>query len=403
MRALFFSLASYGHVAPTLPVVAELVRRGVAVTYYCGEPHRARIEAAGAAFRSFDPGLGHGRVPRGDALAVTTALLGASARALPRLVDEARQARPDVVVFDSMAVWGKQLAQHLRVPAVSSCPVFLIDYAARLPAAVRAGSAGPPARPSPAARLRYRALALWIRARFGATTPTVQGFFVNPGARTLVYSSRAFTPRPERFDASYEFVGASLGPRGDAEGFPIDALAGRRVIYAAIGTILANPTLLRACVEAFGGTSSVLVLATGHTGAEALGPLPGNVIARPFVPQLDVLARASLFVTHAGMNSVTESLWHGAPMLAVPHTFEERHIAARVQELGAGVSLSPRDVTAEALRSAAERVLGAPSYRAASEAVGRTLRDAGGPGRAADAVMAVAAAPAGSAIRQPPG
>lgn len=394
MRALFFSLSSYGHIAPTLPVVTELARRGVDVVFRTGSAHRERIEAAGATFRPLDIGFGPAGRRRGGALAVATALLGASARALPELVADSRRQRPDVVVFDSMAVWGKHLARSLRIPAASSCPAFLIDYGARLPAEARTSSDGPPRRPSLVARLRYRALAAYVQARFGAETPTVQAFFTNPGDRTLVYTSRAFTPRAERFGAAYEFVGASIGERGDAGDFPLEALAGRRVIYVAIGTILTNPALLRACVEAFGGSHDVVVLSTGQTGADALGTLPGNVIARPFVPQIDVLARASLFVTHCGMNSVTEALWHGVPMIAVPHTFEERHIAARVQELGAGVLLAQHGVTVDALRVAAERVLEQPSFRAASEALGRTLREAGGPSRAADVVMKVAAGPA---------
>lgn len=106
MRALFYSPKGTGHVNPTLPLVRGLIERGHQVTYSLTSEWRERLEAMGCRYRNM-----------GTAEVFTTAdynpgapfyrqLLPTTAALLPRLLDEARAFRPDVVVFDSCAPWG---------------------------------------------------------------------------------------------------------------------------------------------------------------------------------------------------------------------------------------------------------------------------------------------------------
>jgi MGT family glycosyltransferase len=123
--------------------------------------------------------------------------------------------------------------------------------------------------------------------------------------------------------------------------------------------------------------------------AAALGTLPSNAIVRRSVPQLAVLEQALLFVTHAGMNSASEALWFGVPMLLHPQTADQPMVAARLAELGAGRIL--RRSSVQRIAAEAERVL-AGDYAHRSRELGATLRACGGPPRAAD-VIADAARP----------
>ena len=52
-----------------------------------------------------------------------------------------------------------------------------------------------------------------------------------------------------------------------------------------------------------------------NVSRENLGAAPPNFMVYAHVPQLDILRRASAFLTHGGMNSVSESLYHGVPMV----------------------------------------------------------------------------------------
>lgn len=120
----------------------------------------------------------------------------------------------------------------------------------------------------------------------------------------------------------------------------------------------------------------------------ALGHIPANFIVRPYVPQLELLERADLFITHAGVNSVHQALYYGMPLLFVPQQLEQALVAARITELGAGLVL--RKPSVAVLRSMAGRLLGDANYRLRAAALGADLRAAGGVKRAANEVEAFA-------------
>jgi MGT family glycosyltransferase len=90
------------------------------------------------------------------------------------------------------------------------------------------------------------------------------------------------------------------------------------------------------------------------------------------------LQRTSLFITHAGMNSASEALYYGVPLLAIPEANDQPYVARRIVQLGAGISLSPKRVTAPRLRRLAETILADTSYARASANIGESLRQAGG-------------------------
>jgi MGT family glycosyltransferase len=122
-------------------------------------------------------------------------------------------------------------------------------------------------------------------------------------------------------------------------------------------------------------------MAVGDLGQDALGPLPANFEVHARVPQVAVLRHAKVFLSHAGMNSVMESLYHGVPFVAVPQIPEQRVVARRAEELKVGRALA--EPTVQALRDAVSDV---ESYRPQAAAMSRTVRAGGGATAAADAL-----------------
>ncbi|CAB4956372.1 unannotated protein [freshwater metagenome] len=140
-------------------------------------------------------------------------------------------------------------------------------------------------------------------------------------------------------------------------------------------------------VEAFADSPYEVVLATGdHITPEELGELPAHITAQRHVPQLDVLEKATVFVTHGGMNSVMESLHHGVPMVVIPQMNEQTANGLRVDELGLGVRLERDDVKAEVLRDAVDRVVANADIAARVRALSEEMRAVDGPVVAADAI-----------------
>ncbi|MFJ8085528.1 nucleotide disphospho-sugar-binding domain-containing protein, partial [Streptomyces sp. NPDC096205] len=144
------------------------------------------------------------------------------------------------------------------------------------------------------------------------------------------------------------------------------------------------------CVDAFAGLPWDVVMAVGDRVDPArLAGVPGHVEVRAHVPQLRVLREADLFVTHAGMGSVMESLSFGVPMVAIPQMSEQRANADRVVELGLGVMLHRSEVTADGLRRAALGVLSDSSFGARVQEMRGHIQRAGGAPAAADTIESV--------------
>ena len=218
-----------------------------------------------------------------------------------------------------------------------------------------------------------------------------------PGRIADTWSARLqVSQQPEVFEfprrelpRSLRFVGPLRVPGGyPPVPFPWDRLDGRPLIFASLGT-LQNRVAgdFRMIAEACAGLEVQLVLSTGRGVAPAaLGELPGSPVVVDFAPQLELIRRSVLAVTHAGLNTVLDCLSEGVPMVAVPIANEQPGIAARVAWTGAGEALPLERATPEALRSTIDRVLGDPSYRLAADRIRESIRDGGGAPRAAELI-----------------
>lgn len=126
---------------------------------------------------------------------------------------------------------------------------------------------------------------------------------------------------------------------------------------------------------------------TGRDSSFILDPSSfKNAIVVPFAPQLAVLERASLAITHAGLNTVLECLTAGVPMVCLPVTNDQPGVARRVEWVGAGACLPATRATAARLRPLVERVMGCEAIRAAVDDCRHQIAVGPGVGGAADVV-----------------
>ena len=114
--------------------------------------------------------------------------------------------------------------------------------------------------------------------------------------------------------------------------------------------------------------------------------MPGNPLVVRAAPQLELLDRAALTITHAGMNTTMESLARGVPLVAIPITNDQPAVAARIAWTGAGLVVPPWRLTPKRLRAAVARVLAEPSFTANAARLQAAIARAGGVSKAADVV-----------------
>ena len=391
-KALFFGLPVHGHVNPTLPLVRALVRRGERIVYLATDEFGARIADTGATYRpyrnAFLPDLGT-IARRMDELAWL--FMRTTAEVLEQELNAYLAEKPDYVLTDSVAPWGHWIAQILGIPVVTSVTTFAFNRS-MLRYAVSHG-----VRPKGGryllSKLRHVANALRLqrslRRRYGVRGTGLMPAMSSDGGLSIVYTSRAFQPCAETFDDRFCFVGPLLEPRADSDALPWGTIGHPTVVYVSLGTLFnADAEFYRACFEAFRTVDAQVILSVGRRIAiDTLGTPPGNVLVRPHVPQLEVLQRAAAFITHGGMNSVSESLFYGVPLVVIPQMSEQWIVGRRVEELGAGVFLAKEDVTPQSLRSSVERVLADDRCRAQARAIGESFKASGGAARAADAIL----------------
>jgi zeaxanthin glucosyltransferase len=194
--------------------------------------------------------------------------------------------------------------------------------------------------------------------------------------------------------ACFHYVGSLAADRQcPAEGFPWDRLDGRPLIYASLGTIadpmnrLVYPKIAAACQ----GLPAQLVVARGKwddedAGREATHDLPGDPLIVDFAPQLAVLERTAVLITHAGLNTTLEAISRGVPMVALPRSADQPGNAARIAYSGAGLCASFHHGTPQELRSVIQRVLGEESFRRRAKELQQAMAAAGGARRAAEIV-----------------
>lgn len=170
--------------------------------------------------------------------------------------------------------------------------------------------------------------------------------------------------------------------------FPFEKLTGQPLIYAALGTLQnRKPEIFQCIAEACVGLEAQLVISLGNPDNQDYDiDLPGSPIVVPFAPQQQLIDKAALVVTHAGMNTTLGALSSGVPMVAIPITSEQPGIAMRTAWSGAGEAISLKKLTVSKLRETIKRVLTEDSYKQNALKLQTAIRNAGGVKRAADII-----------------
>ena len=182
------------------------------------------------------------------------------------------------------------------------------------------------------------------------------------------------------------------GPFHDGKGrlefpFPWDQLTGEPIVYASMGTVqVGNPDVLRTIAAAVSKHKGLqLVLSIGNAlHPEQIGPVPNNAIVVNNAPQLELLKRASVCITHAGFNTALEALTQGVPQIAIPVTNDQPGVAARIADKKTGKTTSLDGLDASNLSALLDEVINNPIYRDNSRSIRKAIAKKNGLSVAAD-------------------
>jgi zeaxanthin glucosyltransferase len=293
---------------------------------------------------------------------------------LPAILTEAAV---DAVVIDTVLFYVELAPISLDLPYVHVSNALHCDYSGYTPICLY----GWPHETTPAALIRNRE---GVKNFFKRLEPTlavaktyaestgVKADWDNPYATLSKLAWISQTPRAFDFDSSHwpsQFH--HTGPFHDGFGrtpadFPWNQLSGKPLVYASMGTMMNGiADVYRVIGTAATQVKGIqLVLSIGdQICPKEIGPLPANTIVVKRAPQLELLKYASVCITHAGLNTVLESLAQGVPQVAIPINVDQPGVAARIAEKKTGLFLPFKELNESRLSFLLDQVLNDPIYR----------------------------------------
>jgi zeaxanthin glucosyltransferase len=391
MKLGFVSMPLAGHLNPMIALARKLQSRGHEIVFIGVPDAGPYVRAAGLPFvpyceEEFPEGSGakalapiskiHG--PEVTRLTIQSAgrgLFQAASQHLPRKLVETGV---EALVLDTIHMYLEVVPMSLGMPYVHVWAILNIDFS---------GATLPSVWPGPydttvgARERNLEVLKKSDNAFFGIVQELAAPYAERAGLKIdwsdppPTFSKLAvISQTPKEFDLpgipwppQFHHAGPFFDDAGrEPIHFPWEKLDGRPLVYVSLGTLLNGiESLYKTIISAVGRLPEIqVVLAKGNNiELPELGSIPSNVVVVEKAPQIELLKRSALCITHAGLNTALESLAQGVPMVAIPLGYDQFGVAVRVAYHGVGESLGVDDLSADGLYAVIQRVLNTPSYR----------------------------------------
>lgn len=332
MKILMVSLPFSGHVNPTLGIAKVLVGKGHSVDFILSNQWKTQVEQTGATFVPYE------KFPASpSALDLRRLSFNAACNTVLKY-----GAGHDCLIYEMLFFPGKSIADKLNIPAVCLFSTFALNDELLS----RIVNTGGPLIGLLKSKTIAKAMTKRLLGNFEIQEDNLLYEIThNPAKLNFIFTTREFQINESHFpEYQYKFLGPSINGRSEISFSELEDLEAP-LIYISLGSMLNNAKAFYTnCVKAFEKSPYTVIMSVGKkTNVADFGHLPPNIKIYPFVPQLQVLQKAALFITHGGMNSVNEAIYFGVPMIVTPLVTDQPIVAARILELDLGRIL---DITA---------------------------------------------------------
>ncbi len=318
MRLLFTTLPGSGHFHPLVPTARALQGRGHDVAFAASPMFARAIEAAGFEAHPAGPAW----LERLSDPVMQKIMAGEFFVDLIRMgmvegiIRAAKATGADAIVHGSGELGGLVAGAILEMPVASAAPAAAKFYEPMIRPGVARAAAEHGLDGERVTAPDYEIL------RIDRTPPSLE----TPG---YVHAANEVNVRPEPYDGGGELPGW------------FDELGERPLVYVTLGTVMnGNVPLFRLIVDALADQPFDVVIALGHgIPREALGDVAGNIRVAGYLPQNQVLERASAVVSHGGYNTVSAALGAGIPLFLLPMGADQPYNTERCITAGAALGV----------------------------------------------------------------
>lgn len=376
-KILMINAPLHGHVNPTLAIAKGLVEAGHEVTYLLTEEFREKIEKTGAKFEAY-------KFEGKKYTSEKVGLKGDLKLMYDRAFELAKEC--DCLIYEFIFMFGRDIGKKLNKPTIRLYSTFALkkDILVNM-LSMSNGVIGKIINKSFFRKIisKFMCRKLDIEIKDLLDEISCEDVELN-----ITFTSKEFQVENTRFDdTKWKFVGPLITERNDPYFIPLDQLK-NKIIYISLGTIF-NKSLkfFKNCIEAFKDSDTTVIMSIGkNVKKENLGTIPDNFYVAEFVPQLEVLKRADLFITHGGMNSGNEAIYYAVPTIIVPQSLDQYLVGERMEEFSLGKVINKKEVTPEKLRNFAKEILEHKDYKNNMIKMSEHMKDAGGAKRAVELI-----------------
>lgn len=356
MRILMLNLPFWGHTNPTLPLTKSLIDSGHSVTYINAEEMRSRIESTGA---SFVPYKNYPSNPTENQK---------KRCCFKALYETAMSVEGDfdLLIYEMFFYPGIDVARKRNITCVRQ-----FSQPAWSERTWKDASA--------IFRLSAKLIDLQVFPKETADKLGVNYSCLRDGVikskpdLNIVYLPEAFQACREDFGNDYLFRVPDVTVQNTESDIPYRRMTGP-IVYISLGSIISNKGFCRTVISAFKDKEFSVILNTGKIPVKSLGNLPENIYAYSFVPQIEVLSHADVFLTHCGMNSINEAMSLGVPMVAMPYLNDQLTNAKQIVKCGLGVQTRSFPYSGRKMLEAVRKVYSDGKYKDNAEKMMRTIR-----------------------------
>jgi UDP:flavonoid glycosyltransferase YjiC (YdhE family) len=405
-----------GHINPVTGIVSELVKHNVDVIFYGRSQYKDTIERTGATYREYthawyelakDKSVSE---YRNTFIELVSKSIKFSDKILPDVIVDVERDKPDIILYDMLSVHVRYMMRILKnrykKGLSNSRPPKLVEVTTGF--AFELGV-------SPTYEefklftktndYRFGLLVIWLiivqiwfSIKHGLNIINPLSFFTSKEKEseymTVVFPE--LQPSVEQFiKKKYKFLGCCIKenirnveitdpklqefmnqfePVNPLQSIDQRQVSNKRLIYVSFGTLFNNNmAIFEKVIEAIQMLDKHelrVIFSVGQKVQEQFQAkfarnnyqLPENILITSTVPQIEILKRASLFVTHAGMNSLSETVHYGVPLISIPMNADQPFNAKRATALGFGKDFDPLKLDVQSLSLAIGDVLYNDAY-----------------------------------------
>ncbi|MCR6544172.1 glycosyltransferase [Dehalobacterium formicoaceticum] len=364
-KILFISFPVYGHVNPQMNFCKELAQKDVHLIYYTNEKYFSKFADTDEielrkypdSFVNYYDKLAEDQTLAPGFMSLLYVFYTLTENVIPFIMEEVKKEKPDLIICDSLAIWGKVAARYYKVPmafffcglmgdstAISKSPsfkmslvksiIFDFPYVIKLNNCIKR-----------------------IQKQYGKhVTDSMQNIMSPQGLFSIVMTSREFHPGGDEYPPNIKFIGPAH--REDHE-IPET----KDTILVSIGTIAISDTFWDICIEAAKGLGYKVVISFGgntanHVSEQSLSDQVEVYDNLSLDDYRNVLKRSVLFISHGGFNSISDSILYRTPLLICPITAEQNSNGKMIEEYGCGKLYPEKKVQAPRLREEIIKLIG---------------------------------------------